>query len=513
MVQTSKKSPADRPGALIVAGMHRSGTSALTRMLSLNGAKLPDQLMPAQHDNPRGFWESKGIADLNDEVLGSLGSSWDDVFALRLGREASQFVRFEERATRLIQEEFGRPSLIVLKDPRTSLLMPLWLRALDAAGYASHAVLMVRNPVEVAASLHARDRFPTEKSLLLWCSYMLAAERDTRCCPRSFVTYDQLLDDWRGVRNRIGAAGGIVWGAANSQAEAATDAFLSRDLRHHDLNRSGGAAHAPVPARIGDVGQALVSAAAGQTLDTAILGSAETWLLELGTMMQPLLADLHGRVHLLTSQVVELNDAHGGAREQADRFAGELSAKSARVTKLEKQLAQAQAALDSIEAEVETAIRRVEARTDRKICDAQEQQERWQEQIDAERRRADQREAEAELLTGTTKRLRADLTSAEAKLSRFDQRLDAAEDEFELAMQALERHTDARIVEAEQSREQARKRLSSAEQQLAAVEHESELLRGQVDALSGELRAVRSSLSWRLSAPLRIAAGRSSQER
>ena len=62
--------------ALVVLGMHRSGTSAVTRMLSLLGSDLPQHLMPAvQNDNARGFWESQRLADLHDEMLAEAGSS------------------------------------------------------------------------------------------------------------------------------------------------------------------------------------------------------------------------------------------------------------------------------------------------------------------------------------------------------------------------------------------------------------------------------------------------------
>ena len=49
------------PVALLVLGMHRSGTSALTRVLNLLGVELGDRLMPAGDDNPLGFWEHADV--------------------------------------------------------------------------------------------------------------------------------------------------------------------------------------------------------------------------------------------------------------------------------------------------------------------------------------------------------------------------------------------------------------------------------------------------------------------
>ena len=69
----------NQPTAILVLGMHRSGTSALTRVLNLMGLDLPSGLMgPVENNNETGFWESQEIADIHDELLEEIGSSWDD---------------------------------------------------------------------------------------------------------------------------------------------------------------------------------------------------------------------------------------------------------------------------------------------------------------------------------------------------------------------------------------------------------------------------------------------------
>ena len=57
---------------IVVFGMHRSGTSTLTRILSIAGARLPKNLMSATASNERGHWESQSIADYNHRVLAAL---------------------------------------------------------------------------------------------------------------------------------------------------------------------------------------------------------------------------------------------------------------------------------------------------------------------------------------------------------------------------------------------------------------------------------------------------------
>ena len=69
---------ATRPVVLFVLGMGRSGTSALTRVLSLCGATLPTGMMGADAGNPRGYWEPRAALRLNEKFLGRRGSTYFD---------------------------------------------------------------------------------------------------------------------------------------------------------------------------------------------------------------------------------------------------------------------------------------------------------------------------------------------------------------------------------------------------------------------------------------------------
>src|SRR6185503_5535736 len=67
--------------AYLVLGMHRSGTSAVTQMLALAGASLPENVMAGDEHNAQGYFEPWKIAMLNDARLRAAGTAWDDVFA------------------------------------------------------------------------------------------------------------------------------------------------------------------------------------------------------------------------------------------------------------------------------------------------------------------------------------------------------------------------------------------------------------------------------------------------
>ena len=64
---------------VVILGMHRSGTSLVTKSIELLGYTLGDNLMPSGVDNPKGFWEDLDIVQFNDKLLASNQTSWDSL--------------------------------------------------------------------------------------------------------------------------------------------------------------------------------------------------------------------------------------------------------------------------------------------------------------------------------------------------------------------------------------------------------------------------------------------------
>jgi len=114
----TERAPAGRT-AIVVLGMHRSGTSALTRMLSLLGAHLPEHLLGANPTNKAGHWEPERLVNLHDQMLGEAGSCWYDWRAFDpAALPPGRLDHYRAEITRIISEEYGEAPLIVLKDPR-----------------------------------------------------------------------------------------------------------------------------------------------------------------------------------------------------------------------------------------------------------------------------------------------------------------------------------------------------------------------------------------------------------
>ncbi|MBU6506039.1 MAG: glycosyltransferase [Alphaproteobacteria bacterium] len=225
--------------AVFVLGMHRSGTSAVTRVLNLLGVELGHGMMAASPDNERGYWEHMAIVQEHHQLLEALGSSWDDVRALPANwMKTPAAASTTHRLRTIVEREFAAAPLWGLKDPRLCRLLPLWLPLLRALRITPHFVLVLRHPAEVAASLAKRDRKSNAAAALLWLRHMLEAERATRGLPRTIVNYADLIEnprDWTTEFNRVAAECGLRWSNAYHAVDEAVAAFLSPGLRHHQI--------------------------------------------------------------------------------------------------------------------------------------------------------------------------------------------------------------------------------------------------------------------------------------
>ena len=219
--------------AVVVLGMHRSGTSALARVISLLGATLPKTLMPPSDANPRGYFESERLFELHEEIMRSAGTAWFELAPFPADWMNSPIAEgWVDRLAEALTAEFEDSPLFVLKDPRMSRLLPIWLRVFERLEIKPSYVLPVRNPLEVAASLQKAESIDESKGILLWLQYFLAAEFRTRREVRCFVSYDDLLSDWRSVADHMTSSLQLVFPRRGRRAEAEIDSFLTPDLQH-----------------------------------------------------------------------------------------------------------------------------------------------------------------------------------------------------------------------------------------------------------------------------------------
>ena len=231
---SKKKSKSSRI-AIVVLGMHRSGTSALAGVLNILGCDKPATVMDPNPFNELGYFESKRIYPLHSELLASAASRWDDWQPINPGWfDSPRAEEFHDRAVETMQNEFGTSRLFVLKDPRISRLVPFWRGVLADIGVSPRFVLTLRNPLEVAASLAKRDNINSELSMLIWLQHMLQAEYDTRDQKRCFTGFAQLMDNWAGVAETIQTKLDVALPRMSMGVVGEVEAFLRDGLRHHN---------------------------------------------------------------------------------------------------------------------------------------------------------------------------------------------------------------------------------------------------------------------------------------
>lgn len=227
--------------AILIAGMHRSGTSALARAVNLLGAEIGEGLLPPKFDNPRGYWEVEAVVALNDECLAHFGLRWDDPWPLPEGwLDDPWTLDWQRRVAHHVTAQFENASLFAIKDPRLSRLLPAWLVVLQELDIAPHVLVSIREPAEVAASMHKRSNMPAPRALLLWLVYTIDAERNSRDVSRAFVRFGQLLTDPDLVLNRIAQQLGIDWLHTVAAMGSEIHSFLEVQLRHHHVASTGG---------------------------------------------------------------------------------------------------------------------------------------------------------------------------------------------------------------------------------------------------------------------------------
>jgi len=225
---------------LLVLGMHRSGTSALTGALDALGVELGPELMPPGADNPRGYFEPAEIVRIHDELLAALGSGWDDPQALPEGWVDDPVVSpYRRRLSAVVRRDLARAPLWAMKDPRLCVLLPLWLPMLEELGVGVRVILVHREPREVCASLKERDGFADGKSRLLWARHVAAAERGTRHLPRVRIDYTELLQKPWPTLEAAGEHLGVQWPVPSPDRRGRVEATIEPGLRHRPADGHG----------------------------------------------------------------------------------------------------------------------------------------------------------------------------------------------------------------------------------------------------------------------------------
>jgi len=212
-----------------ITGMHRTGTSMVSRLLNLCGLYLGEEqdLIPGAEDNPEGFWENKKFHQINEDILSTLGGSWDMPPEFKKGWENSEMLsELRIRAKKAIDEMAGHGDW-GWKDPRNSLTLPFWRKLIPDF----KTVICLRNPFEVYQSLARRGYSSSRFTYALWLTYNQMVLAFTKPEARIITHYDAYFQHPQVELKRL--ADFLGMNATGDVIDAACASTIKETLKHH----------------------------------------------------------------------------------------------------------------------------------------------------------------------------------------------------------------------------------------------------------------------------------------
>jgi hypothetical protein len=224
--------------AVFVLGMHRSGTSVVARALDTMGVDLGKNLLGGDHNNPKGYWEDKDIYRVNQYILETYTSDKDFALSLAGNMKGLQDNAWCAREIeRIIALKSATSPLWGCKDPRLCLTFPIWKEHLLRQGVTPKVVIVYRNPLDVAKSLHARDRFSLDYALLLWFSYTYSIFRSIANIDSTIIEYERLLLQPELTLKNLQRSLNLDTQISELALAEFSQSFLDTSFRHHKTSR------------------------------------------------------------------------------------------------------------------------------------------------------------------------------------------------------------------------------------------------------------------------------------
>jgi hypothetical protein len=228
---------------IVVLGMHRAGTSLTTNLLNRFGVPLSDDLIEPAFDNAAGFFESKRITKIHDDILAVLGLRWSTSGLITALPDQwwrlPQIRPLKEQLASIAAAEIERnDGLWGFKEPRTARILPVWNEIIEELDLDARFLLVSRHPAEVAESLYKRDRIDAFQSESLWLVHYADAVRYRNGRIDAMVDYRGWMDDPLAQAAYVISALGLSWQGTAQETERIVQDTVSPDLRHNAAARS-----------------------------------------------------------------------------------------------------------------------------------------------------------------------------------------------------------------------------------------------------------------------------------
>ncbi|MCB0193546.1 MAG: sulfotransferase [Anaerolineae bacterium] len=174
----------------VILGMHKSGTTLVSQMLHHSGINMVDDLAAGVSYDQGNKYERQSAKSLNEAILDCSGVESIDVAVpdtLYLTDE------HRSRMQAIIQQSTEKYGTWGFKDPRTSLIYPLW-----ASELPEHKLIVVyRSPEELWMRYRAdhlrnryRDPYKAWRFMNRWCEHNAAIVDYLRQTRMEFIVLD-----------------------------------------------------------------------------------------------------------------------------------------------------------------------------------------------------------------------------------------------------------------------------------------------------------------------------------
>jgi len=211
--------------------MHRSGTSAFCSILDSLAISCGKTIMRPSYDNPKGFFENHRIVRLNNEILETLRTNWDNPVSPFMRKYNSQLLANHALlARKIIKEEFSNETTFFMKDPRLCYTLPFWHKIFQEENIDVFHYIILRNPLEIAESLHNRNNFALNKCYILFASYILSAEYFTRGSQRYIFDYNEILRSSQEIKKLISNQ--------HKYVNKSNELLIDKNLRHFKITET-----------------------------------------------------------------------------------------------------------------------------------------------------------------------------------------------------------------------------------------------------------------------------------
>ncbi len=181
---------------MLILGMHRSGTSLISRAMKVFGANHGNKLLKTNdNQNKKGHWEDLDVMNCNRAILTHLGQSWENIEPFTDENFANLHNDgYFDATVDLMKRKLADTDFLALKEPRITKLLPFWKEVFKALNVKVHYVFATRHPFSVAQSLQKRNQYSLEYGMYLWYSYNLFSLKSLENEKVFFINYDDFLE-------------------------------------------------------------------------------------------------------------------------------------------------------------------------------------------------------------------------------------------------------------------------------------------------------------------------------